>query len=87
MFAALEEPDDGPQQYVLVLGFYQPHLISALDTIGIHVANVIKLCSEQIQTSDMQQESQTSEGNEQSEGPSPALDLGKWLPVSSPLHI
>lgn len=38
-----DEPDDGPQHYILLLGFYQPHLLGALDSIGIQVANVIKL--------------------------------------------
>lgn len=72
-----EEPDDGPQHYILVLGFYQPNLIGALDALGVHVANVIKLCSEQTQTSEVQQEEHTSEGNEQSQTASPALDSGK----------
>uniref|UniRef100_A0A665XF12 Sperm associated antigen 17 n=1 Tax=Echeneis naucrates TaxID=173247 RepID=A0A665XF12_ECHNA len=40
-----DEPDDGPQHYILVLGFYQPNLIVALDAVGVHVANVIKLSS------------------------------------------
>nr|XP_040038029.1 sperm-associated antigen 17 isoform X5 [Gasterosteus aculeatus aculeatus] len=40
-----DEPQDGPQHYILLLGFYQPHLIGALDSIGVHVATVIKLCS------------------------------------------
>ncbi|XP_042617756.1 sperm-associated antigen 17-like isoform X2 [Cyprinus carpio] len=38
-----DEPDDGPQHYILILGFCQPHLISALDSLGIHVSNIIKL--------------------------------------------
>ncbi|XP_026208160.1 sperm-associated antigen 17 isoform X3 [Anabas testudineus] len=69
-----EEPDDGPQHYVLVLGFYQPQLIGALDALGVHVANVIKLCSEQTQTSDVQQEQHSFEGNEPSQRVSPSLD-------------
>ncbi len=43
-----DEPEDGPQHYILMLGFYQPHLIAALDAIGVHVANVIKLWSEHL---------------------------------------
>ncbi|XP_069374874.1 sperm-associated antigen 17 isoform X3 [Paralichthys olivaceus] len=61
-----DEPDDGPQHYILVLGFHQPHLIAVLDAIGVHVANVIKLCSEE--------EQHTSECNEQSQRTSPVLD-------------
>ncbi|XP_056585787.1 sperm-associated antigen 17 isoform X4 [Triplophysa dalaica] len=38
-----DEPDDGPQHYILMMGFYQPHLISALNSLGVHVSNVIKL--------------------------------------------
>ncbi|XP_051284825.1 sperm-associated antigen 17 isoform X4 [Dicentrarchus labrax] len=63
-----DEPEDGPQLYILVLGFYQPHLIGALDAIGVHVANVIKLCSEHTQTSD------TSKRSEQSQRVSPVFD-------------
>ncbi|XP_067379815.1 sperm-associated antigen 17 [Channa argus] len=69
-----EEPDDGPQHYILVLGFYQPHLIEALDALGVHVANVIKLCSQQSQSSAVQQEQTPAEGNEQSQEASPPLD-------------
>ncbi|XP_034425328.1 sperm-associated antigen 17 isoform X1 [Hippoglossus hippoglossus] len=61
-----DEPEDGPQHYILVLGFHQPHLIWILDAIGVHVANVIKVCSEE--------KEHTSEGNEQSPSTSPVLD-------------
>uniref|UniRef100_A0A087X2N2 Sperm associated antigen 17 n=1 Tax=Poecilia formosa TaxID=48698 RepID=A0A087X2N2_POEFO len=40
-----DEPEDGPQHYILIVGFHQPDLIGVLNTIGVHVANVIKLCS------------------------------------------
>ncbi|KAM3590203.1 uncharacterized protein V6R79_005781 [Siganus canaliculatus] len=69
-----DEPEDGPQHYILVLGFYQPQLIGALDTIGVHVANVIKLCSEHIQSNSDGQEEHTHEGSHQSPRASPALD-------------
>nr|XP_033507561.1 sperm-associated antigen 17 isoform X6 [Epinephelus lanceolatus] len=69
-----DEPQDGPKHYILLLGFYQPHLIVALDAIGVHVANVIKLCSEHTLTSEGRQEQQPCEGNEQSLTASPALD-------------
>ncbi|XP_049923564.1 sperm-associated antigen 17 isoform X3 [Epinephelus moara] len=69
-----DEPQDGPQHYILLLGFYQPHLIVALDAIGVHVANVITLCSEHTLTSEGRQEQQPCEGNEQSLTASPALD-------------
>ncbi|KAK9524640.1 hypothetical protein VZT92_017015 [Zoarces viviparus] len=66
-----DEPQDGPQHYILLLGFYQPQLIGALDAIGVHVANVIKLCSEH--TSEGQQQEQHScEADEQSRRASPA---------------
>lgn len=74
-----DEPEDGPQRYILVQGFYQPHLIGELDAVGVHVANVIKLCSEHTQTSDGPSEQHTCEGNEQSQRASPVLDAGKGL--------
>ncbi|XP_034757010.1 sperm-associated antigen 17 isoform X3 [Etheostoma cragini] len=69
-----DEPKDGPQHYILLLGFYQPHLIGALDAIGVHVANVIKLCSERTQTSEGQQEQHPCEDNERNLKASPVLD-------------
>ncbi|KAM9335587.1 sperm-associated antigen 17 [Symphorus nematophorus] len=78
-----DEPEDGPQHYILVLGFYQPQLIRALNAIGVHVANVIKLCSEHTKTSGMQQEQHTCEGSEQSLGASPVLDAGVELAVQA----
>ncbi|KAK7909698.1 hypothetical protein WMY93_014382 [Mugilogobius chulae] len=41
-----DEPDDGPQHYILIVGFYNLHLFSALDSIGIQISNVIKLSPE-----------------------------------------
>ncbi|XP_057709656.1 sperm-associated antigen 17 isoform X1 [Corythoichthys intestinalis] len=38
-----DEPKDGPQHYVLILGFHQPQLVGTLDAAGVHVANVIRL--------------------------------------------
>ncbi|XP_031706794.1 sperm-associated antigen 17 isoform X2 [Anarrhichthys ocellatus] len=70
-----DEPQDGPQHYILLLGFYQPQLIGALDAIGVHVANVIKLCSEHTQTSDgQQQEQHPCEADGQSRRTSLSLD-------------
>lgn len=83
-----DEPDDGPQHYVLVLGFYQPQLLGLLDAIGVHVANVIKLCSEHRKTCEVRQEQQrTSEGNEQSQSMSPDLDAGRWPSVFANLLL
>ncbi|XP_068569604.1 sperm-associated antigen 17 isoform X3 [Cebidichthys violaceus] len=70
-----DEPQDGPQHYILLLGFHQPQLIGALDAIGVHVANVIKLCSEHTHTPEgQQQEQHPCEGDEQSRRASLALD-------------
>lgn len=69
-----DEPEDGPQHYILVLGFYQPHLIDALDAIGVHIANVIRLCSECTQTSGGKQEQHS-------------LDTGKELSVHNSIYI
>ncbi|KAL1021782.1 hypothetical protein UPYG_G00017870 [Umbra pygmaea] len=40
-----DEPDAGPQHYVLVVGFHQPQLLSVMESLGVHVSNVIKLSS------------------------------------------
>ncbi|XP_073330742.1 sperm-associated antigen 17 [Pagrus major] len=69
-----DEPEDGPQHYILLLGFHQPRLIGALNAIGVHVANVIKLSLKHAQTSEGQQEQHTCEGSEQSLSVSPGLD-------------
>lgn len=66
-----DEPYDGPQHYILMSGLYQPHLIVALDAIGVHVANVIKFYSEHRQTCELQQEQHTSESNKPSQRTSP----------------
>ncbi|XP_048834664.1 sperm-associated antigen 17 isoform X2 [Brienomyrus brachyistius] len=41
-----DEPGDGPQLYILLLGFYQPQLLSVLDSLGVHVSSIIRLSSE-----------------------------------------
>ncbi|KAJ8247188.1 hypothetical protein GJAV_G00259760 [Gymnothorax javanicus] len=40
-----DEPADGPQLYVLILGFLQPQLVAVLDLLGIHVSNIISVSS------------------------------------------
>nr|XP_020479386.1 sperm-associated antigen 17 [Monopterus albus] len=64
-----DKPDDGPQHYILVLGFHQPQLIGLLNDIGVHVANVIRVHSEHTQ-----KEQHGCEGSEQSQTVSPGLD-------------
>lgn len=71
-----DEPDDGPQHYILIMGFYQPHLISALNYLGIHVSNVIKLSLEKKDQSDALEE--TAEENHYSRE-----DQGKLLPLNT----
>ncbi|KAF6738299.1 Sperm-associated antigen 17 [Oryzias melastigma] len=63
-----DEPDWGPQHYVLLAGFYQPLLIAALDDIGVHVANVIKLCCDRTQIH--RKEQQSCDDSEQSQAAS-----------------
>ena len=41
-----DEPDDGPQHYVLVYDFNNPHLFSYLADLGIFVDSVIRVSSE-----------------------------------------
>ncbi|XP_036002925.1 sperm-associated antigen 17 [Fundulus heteroclitus] len=60
-----DEPDCGPQHYILLVGFHQPQLIGALDAIDVHVANVVKLCSERKEGSSKKQEESSKEEAEQ----------------------
>ncbi|XP_029944295.1 sperm-associated antigen 17 [Salarias fasciatus] len=77
-----DEPDDGPQRYILLLGFYQPQLIGLLDAMGVHVAHVIQLCSEQTESSEEQQDQQGCETGEQSLSAASALDTEKVIDSS-----
>ncbi|XP_066563697.1 sperm-associated antigen 17 [Amia ocellicauda] len=45
-----DEPDDGVDHYVLVVGFHQPQLLAILHELGIHVSNVIKITLESYDT-------------------------------------
>uniref|UniRef100_A0A665XGI1 Sperm associated antigen 17 n=1 Tax=Echeneis naucrates TaxID=173247 RepID=A0A665XGI1_ECHNA len=74
-----DEPDDGPQHYILVLGFYQPNLIVALDAVGVHVANVIKLCSVHKGSYVVQQQHCISEGCEQTSTSEERVAQGRRL--------
>ncbi|XP_053716794.1 sperm-associated antigen 17 [Synchiropus splendidus] len=42
-----DEPDDGPQRYILLMGFYRPGLTWELHRQGVHVSNVIRLSSQE----------------------------------------
>lgn len=53
--------------------FYQPHLISALDSLGIHVSNVIKLDLEREDQSEAEEETAVEENHHSPE------DQGKLL--------
>lgn len=79
-----DEPKDGPQHYILLLGFYQPLLIGELDAIGVNVSSVIKLCSEQ--PPGARQERQTPEGDEPSELSKDEDDL-KWVTKARMLDL
>jgi hypothetical protein len=41
-----DEPDDGPNHYVLVHGFTESYLINLLDELGITVEAIIKVKSQ-----------------------------------------
>lgn len=70
-----DEPDDGPQHYILIVGFYQPHLISALDSLGVHMSNVIKLGLEREDQSEAPEETVAEENHHLTE------DQGKLLRI------
>ncbi|XP_029113687.1 sperm-associated antigen 17 isoform X2 [Scleropages formosus] len=44
-----DEPDDGPQLYVLLVGFHQLQLFPILDSLGVHVSAVLRLGSEAVE--------------------------------------
>ncbi|XP_055023578.2 sperm-associated antigen 17 [Misgurnus anguillicaudatus] len=58
-----DEPDDGPQHYILMMGFNRPHLISALNSLGIYVSNVIKLGFEREDQSEAPKETLSDDHN------------------------
>ncbi|GAA6068186.1 sperm-associated antigen 17 isoform X1, partial [Tachysurus ichikawai] len=76
-----DEPDDGPQHYVLMTGFHQPSLISALDSVGVHVSNVIRLKSDRSHSSLMPLEEERTDMSEEQEFPTGVLDLQQELSV------
>lgn len=41
-----DEPDDGPQHYVIITGFHHPHLFAQLAEIGVNVESYIQMSSE-----------------------------------------
>ncbi|KAI5619016.1 sperm-associated antigen 17 isoform X1 [Silurus asotus] len=55
------------KHYVLMTGFHQPSLISALDSIGVHVSNVIRLKSDSSQISHVAREEGNTETTEEQE--------------------
>ncbi|OCT93579.1 sperm-associated antigen 17 isoform X2 [Xenopus laevis] len=41
-----DEPDDGAQHYIIVLGFYEPQLVALLAELGVPVSSVIRISSQ-----------------------------------------
>nr|XP_054384836.1 sperm-associated antigen 17 isoform X2 [Pongo abelii] len=41
-----DEPDDGAQHYIIVVGFNNPQLLAIMAELGIHITSVIKISSE-----------------------------------------
>ncbi|KAF4072737.1 hypothetical protein AMELA_G00266190 [Ameiurus melas] len=76
-----DEPDDGPEHYVLMTGFHQPSLISALDSIGVHVSNVIRLKSDRCQNLHVAQEEEGTDTPKEHEFSAGAPDLQQDLSV------
>nr|XP_009302096.1 sperm-associated antigen 17 isoform X2 [Danio rerio] len=62
-----DEPDDGPQQYILIVGFYEPLLIAVLDSMGIHVSNVIKLGLQRDEHSEALEDTEAEEDHQSNE--------------------
>lgn len=41
-----DEPDDGAQHYIIVVGFNDPQLLAIMTELGIPISSVIKISSE-----------------------------------------
>lgn len=41
-----DEPDDGAQHYIIVVGFNNPQLLAIMAELGIPITSVIKISSE-----------------------------------------
>ena len=76
-----DEPDDGPQHYILIVGFCQPHLISALDGLGIHMSNIIKLGLDREEELEAPEETVAEENHQLLE------DQGKLLRILLSLYL
>lgn len=46
VFPTDDEPDDGAQHYIIVVGFNNPQLLAIITELGIPIASVIKISSE-----------------------------------------
>lgn len=46
VFPTDDEPDDGAQHYIIVVGFNNPQLLAIMTELGISIASVIKISSE-----------------------------------------
>lgn len=46
VFCTDDEPDDGAQHYIIVVGFNSPQLLAIMTELGIPISSVIKISSE-----------------------------------------
>lgn len=46
VFPTDDEPDDGAQHYIIVVGFNNPQLLAIMTELGIPITSVIKISSE-----------------------------------------
>lgn len=56
-----DEPDDGPQRYVLITGFHHPHLLTYLLEIGVNIDAIINVNSQSYNSTDCGDEVVASE--------------------------
>lgn len=82
-FSTGDEPEDGPQLYVLIMGFHQPELIRALDASDVHVENIIKLCVDKLPTmtpqSPVMEQDEEQDTDEEGESNESNAEEGKEL--------
>lgn len=81
VFPIDDEPDDGAQHYIIVVGFNNPQILAIMTELGIPITSVIKISSENYEPlqTHLAAVSQQQEATLQPEG----MQLAIQLPSSS----
>lgn len=86
IFSTDDEPDDGAQHYVIVVGFNHPQLLAIMTELGIPITSVIKISSENYEplTTYMEAVMQQQEALLQPEGMHLAIELTGSINIAPP---